>query len=70
MAKLYYQGHGSFRLESDGGKVIYLDPYAGDGYDLPADLILVTHAHEDHNCVHLIEKRAEGYTVITQNEAL
>ena len=70
MAKLYYQGHGSFRLESDGGKVVYVDPYAGDGYDLPADLILVTHAHEDHNCVHLIETRAEGCTVITQNEAL
>ena len=70
MAKLYYQGHGSFRITADCGKVIYVDPYAGDGYDLAADLILVTHAHEDHNCVHLIENRAEGCTLITEKEAL
>ena len=49
MAKLLYQGHGSLRLVTDDGVVIYIDPYAGDGYDLPADLILVTHQHHDHN---------------------
>ena len=70
MAKLYYQGHGSFRITADCGKVLYVDPYAGDGYDLSADLILVTHAHEDHNCVHRIASRAEGCTLITEKEAL
>lgn len=49
MAKLYYQGHGSYRLTAQDGMVIYIDPYAGDGYDLPADLILITHEHTDHN---------------------
>ncbi|MCI8442820.1 MAG: MBL fold metallo-hydrolase [Provencibacterium sp.] len=49
MAKLYYQGHASLRLTADDGTVIYIDPYAGDGYDLPADLILITHEHTDHN---------------------
>ena len=48
MAKLYYQGHGSFRLTSQNGTVLYVDPYAGDGYLLPADYILVTHEHGDH----------------------
>lgn len=42
MAKLLYQGHGSLRLITDSGKVIYIDPFAGEGYDVPADLILVT----------------------------
>ena len=27
----------------DDGTVVYVDPFAGAGYDLPADLILVTH---------------------------
>ena len=42
MAKLLYQGHGSMRLISEGGTVVYIDPFAGEGYDRPADLILVT----------------------------
>ena len=48
MAKLLYQGHGSFRITTDEGKVIYVDPFAGEGYDLSADGILVTHGHYDH----------------------
>jgi len=51
MAKLYYQGHGSYRITTNDGTVIYLDPFAGDGYEVPADLILVTHEHGDHNQV-------------------
>ena len=30
MAKLFYQGHGSYRITSNDGRVIYIDPYAGD----------------------------------------
>ncbi len=48
MAKVLFQGHGSLRLTLDNGKVIYIDPFAGEGYDKPADLILVTHQHYDH----------------------
>ena len=39
MAEILYQGHGSFRLTTSGGAVIYVDPFAGDGYDRPADLV-------------------------------
>ena len=51
MAKMLYQGHGSYRFVLDDGTVVYVDPFAGGGYDLPADLILVTHEHFDHNQV-------------------
>ena len=51
MAKMLYQGHGSYRLTLDDGTVVYVDPFIGDGYDLAADLILVTHEHFDHNQV-------------------
>ena len=67
---LLYQGHGSLRIVTGEGKVIYIDPYAGKGYDLPADLILVTHAHQDHTAVNLIKNRNEGCRVITWKEAL
>ena len=33
MAELLYQGHGSYRIVSNEGVVIYVDPYAGEGYD-------------------------------------
>lgn len=68
--KLLYQGHGSLRIVTGEGKVIYVDPYAGEGYDLPADLILVSHGHPDHSAVDLIENRNEGCRVITNTDAL
>lgn len=51
MAKLIYQGHGSFKLISNHHTVIYVDPYAGEGYDEVADIILISHEHHDHNAI-------------------
>jgi len=69
MPKLFYQGHGSFRLQADDGRIIYIDPYIGEGYDKPADLILSSHAHGDHNKFELCAKKADC-VIITQDEAL
>ncbi|MCL2773985.1 MAG: MBL fold metallo-hydrolase [Oscillospiraceae bacterium] len=71
MAKLFYQGHGSYRITANDGRVIYVDPYAGDkeSYKLPADIILVTHQHHDHNQTDLCAKK-DGCKIITNAEAL
>ena len=69
MPKLLYQGHGSYRLTADDGRVIYVDPYAGTGYDAPADMILVTHNHPDHNNIGLCAKK-QNCKIITSTEAL
>ncbi len=69
MPKMLYQGHGSFSLTADDGRVIYVDPYAGEGYDRPADLILVTHQHGDHNNVGLCAKKP-SCRIITEADAL
>ena len=69
MPKLLYQGHGSFRLTAANGAVVFIDPFMGEGYDKPADIILVSHQHEDHNQVNLITRKP-GCTVISNVEAL
>ena len=67
--KLLYQGHGSYRITAADGRVIYIDPYAGEGYDKPADILLVSHQHDDHNKTELVTQKP-GCTVITNAEAL
>ena len=67
MAKLLFQGHGSYRIVTDENIVIYVDPYVGDGYDIPADIILVTHQHGDHMQTRLVKKKATCTIIQNQN---
>lgn len=69
MATLLYQGHGSFRIVTLNQTVIYIDPFAGEGYNLPADLILVTHQHSDHNQISLPARKPDC-EMITEKESL
>ena len=69
MAKLLYQGHGSFKLTLNSGEVIYVDPYAGEGYDDPANLILVTHQHSDHNKIDL-PPHADDCVIFQNSDAI
>ncbi len=69
-ATLLYQGHRSLRITTGDGKVIYVDPYAGAGYDKPADLILMTHGHGDHTKDELIATKNADCRKITWVEAL
>jgi len=61
--KLKWLGHASWKLNA-GSKVIYIDPYRGE-YDEKADIILASHAHNDHcdpNKINQIYK--EGTSII------
>jgi L-ascorbate metabolism protein UlaG (beta-lactamase superfamily) len=69
MAKLLFQGHGSFRIITTDDVVIYVDPYAGEGYDKAADIILVTHQHGDHNQIQLPMKK-KNCIIIQNHDAL
>jgi hypothetical protein len=68
-AILLYQGHGSLRITTAEEKVISIDP-AGEGYDAPADLIWITHPHQDHTAIERIETQNPNSLIITHEEAL
>jgi L-ascorbate metabolism protein UlaG (beta-lactamase superfamily) len=56
MATLTWLGHASFRLDTDDGKRIYIDPFLQGNPKTPdseksperCDVIAITHAHGDH----------------------
>ena len=68
--KLLYMGHASIRITTPEGKIIYIDPYAGEGYEPAADLILQTHGHYDHCDLDRIANRNADCRIITWKEAL
>ncbi|MDP5274105.1 MBL fold metallo-hydrolase [Chengkuizengella axinellae] len=57
LATLEYLGHSSVKIITAEGKVVYIDPWAGDNYDQPADIILVTHFHYDHSDIEKVETK-------------
>lgn len=59
-------GHASFKISSEG-KVIYVDPYAGE-YDEAADIILITHGHYDHFNAEKINSIMNDSTVVIGTE--
>jgi L-ascorbate metabolism protein UlaG (beta-lactamase superfamily) len=62
MATLTWLGHASFRLDTDDGKRIYIDPFlqgnpsTPDSEKIPerCDVIAITHAHGDH-CADVVD---------------
>jgi L-ascorbate metabolism protein UlaG (beta-lactamase superfamily) len=63
-------GHASIRITTPEEKVIYIDPFAGEGYEPAADLILVTHGHYDHYDLDKVANRNPDCRIITWQEAL
>ena len=59
-------GHASFQIKA-GGKTVYIDPYEGE-YKEKADIILVTHSHDDHCNLSKIKKIRGEDTVIIAPE--
>ena len=69
-ARMTFIGHASVKIKTTTGEVIYIDPYfPTDSYKEPADVILVTHGHSDHNRVDLCEKK-DDCKIIKWKDAL
>ena len=52
-------GHASMKIKTAEGVVIYIDPYYDGDYSEPADIILSTHEHHDHNEVGKPARKAD-----------
>lgn len=69
MSSIKYLGHASLLIEAND-KVIYVDPFAGDDYKKPADIILVTHEHFDHNQVDKVPRQPDECWVLRAENML
>jgi L-ascorbate metabolism protein UlaG (beta-lactamase superfamily) len=77
MATLTWLGHAAFRIDTDAGKRIYVDPFlqnnpkTPDGERQPerVDIIAVTHGHSDHaGEVPALSKRFPDAQIVAQVE--
>lgn len=59
---LEYGGRSSVKIISKDGTVIYVDPYTGD-YSEEADLVLITHEHDDHNLINKIKQKDDTVVI-------
>ncbi len=67
--RLDYFGRSSFRIVTSSGFVVYVDPYAPGDYSLPADLVLSSHGHGDHNQVGKVALKADA-TIVAAKDAV
>lgn len=58
---LTYLGRASVKIA--GTSTVYIDPFAPGDYSEKADLVLVTHGHDDHNKVSLVALKPGGEIV-------
>ncbi|MGL5149284.1 MAG: MBL fold metallo-hydrolase [Clostridium sp.] len=65
---LEFMGQASTEIISKDGVVLYIDPYMGN-YNEKADIILITHEHEDHNEISLITQN-EGCKTFRVDDVL
>lgn len=60
--KLTWLGHDGYRIQN--GKVIYIDPFQIEAGGPKADIVLVSHEHEDHCSVDDLKKIVGPNTII------
>ena len=74
MAKLLFQGHASCRITTHSGTVIYIDPFAGEGYADGGEIALLSgqtarvftlqRADVDY-AAYLVEGEGAAFTLLT-----
>ena len=54
---LLYFGHAFLQIKTAAGKNIYIDPYNVNAFKDSADIVLVTHEHNDHNEISRVKQK-------------
>ena len=66
IGSLHWLGHASFRL--DGPPVIYIDPTSLEAAPPQADIILISHEHQDHFSPPILKQISRPETVIVASQ--
>lgn len=68
--EIVWLGHAAFKIISESGKVIYLDPYQIKEVKEKADIIVSSHTHGDHFSKKDIKKLMKDDTILLGPESI
>ena len=68
--EIFWLGHAAFKVKTDSGRVIYLDPYQLKDDEEKADIIVSSHSHGDHFSAGDIKKIMKDDTVVLGPESI
>lgn len=62
--EIFWLGHAAFKIKTESGKIIYLDPYQLGKDEEEADIIVCSHSHGDHFSRNDIKKILKDSTIL------
>lgn len=68
--EILWLGHAAFKIKTDSGRVIYLDPYQIKKGEEKADIIVSSHSHPDHFDSGSIKKIWKDDTILLGPESI
>jgi L-ascorbate metabolism protein UlaG (beta-lactamase superfamily) len=68
IGSLHWLGHASFRL--DGPPVIYIDPTGFQAGQPQADIVLISHGHQDHFALSILKQLSTSETVFVTSHGI
>ena len=68
--EIFWLGHAAFKIKTENGKIIYLDPYQLGGNEEKADIVIASHSHFDHFSKGDIQKVMKDSTLVLGPESI
>ncbi len=68
--EIFWLGHAAFKIKTNKGTVIYLDPYNLTGDLEPADIVISSHSHGDHFSRKDIKRVVKDSTIVLGPESI
>ena len=68
--EITWLSHAAFKIKTESGKIIYLDPYKMSKDAEKADIIVSSHSHGDHFSSRDIKKLMKDSTIVIGPESL
>lgn len=63
-----WYGQSAFRIQSNAGTIVFIDPSRVRASEGPADLVLITHPHGDHYVPYVVDALSKAGTTVVMPE--